>query len=61
MNGDLRIQLDPLTIDIEDWEISNSMCEGTAIRNQDLDHFGIRLEMVNEILTLTGRVMITHA
>ena len=53
VNGDLRIQLDPLTD--EDWEIPNAICEGTTIHDQDLDHFGIRLDMVNEILR--GRVM----
>ena len=53
VNGDLRIQLDPLTE--EDWEISNAICEGTIIHYQDLDHFGTRLDMVNEILR--GRVM----
>ena len=53
VNGDLRIQLDFLTD--EDWEIPNALGEGTPIHNQDLDHFGTRLDMVNEILR--GRIM----
>ena len=47
-NGDLRIQLNTLTG--EDWEIPNAICEGTTIHDQDLDHFGTRLDVVNEIL-----------
>ena len=55
VNEDLRIQLDPLTD--EDWKIPNTICDGTIIHNQGLDHFGTRLDMVNEILR--GKFM-TH-
>ena len=53
VNGDLMIRLDPLTE--EDWEIPNTMCEGILLHNLNLDHFGTRLDMVNEVLR--GRVM----
>ena len=48
MNGDLRIRLNPLTK--EDWKFSNTMCKETPLHNLNLDHFGTRLDMVNEIL-----------
>ena len=53
VNGDLRIQLNPLTE--ENWEIPNAICGGTTLHDQDLDHFGTRLDMVNGVLR--GRVM----
>ena len=53
VNGDLRIRLNPLTE--EDWEIQNTLCEGTPLRDLNLDQFGTRLDMVNEVLR--GRVM----
>ena len=53
VNEDLRIRLGPLTE--ENWKILNTMCEGTPIHDLDLDHFEIRLDIVNEVLR--GRVM----
>ena len=53
VNIDLRIRLDPLNE--EDWENPNTMCEETPLHNLNLDHFGGRLDMVNE--TFRGRVM----
>ena len=35
---------------MEDWEIQNSICEKTVIHYQDLDNFGTKLDMLNEIL-----------
>ena len=56
-NEDLRVQLEPLSK--EDWEIPNSIYEGTSIHNQNVDHFERRLDMVDEILR--GRVTMIHA
>ena len=53
IDGDLRIRLDLLTE--EDWEIPNTMCEGKLHHDLNLDYFGARLDMVNELLR--GRVM----
>ena len=53
INGDLRLTLEPLNDN--DWGIPNFICDGTELKDEHLDVFQTRLDMLNQVFK--GRVM----